>query len=341
MRGKNMKKLFADLSEAKPDEDSMEEPEYTGSSPSLKRILDASAEITMNPETPENEKAFLARQLVQVTLPHSNPGNVPIWKRKNGNLTLSIRSGWNHKKDKPIGYPYGTVPRLLLFWLTTETLRTNSRRLELGNSLAAFMRDIGLDPERGGPRSDACRLRDQMERLFRATISFDYQQDTDQVQCNRWLDMQVAPKGELWWDIHKAEQTTIWGSWIELGEDFHNALISAPVPVDMRALQALKKSPLALDLYAWATWRSFTTAQSGKAQFIPWRGLMQQLGADYTDPDNFRKKVKATIRKVQAVYPGLKIEDADGGFNILPSSTPAVHGKTKRSLQRFPTRTNG
>lgn len=302
----------------------------------LVKLLDAVVEIRENPDTPESEKAFLARQLVQVTLPHSSPGNVPIWKRQNGNLTLSIRPGWNHAKDEPIGYPFGTIPRLLLFWLTTETLRTGSRRLELGDSLAGFMRELGLDPSTGGgPRSDAKRLRDQMERLFRATISFDYRQDTGPIQGSRWLDMQVAPKGELWWDIRQPDQATIWGSWIELGEDFHNALVSAPVPVDMRALQALKRSPLALDLYAWAVWRSYTVAKGGKPQFIPWRGLMQQMGSDYSDPDNFRKKTKAALRKVQAVFPGLKIEDADGGFNILPSSKPAVrHKAAKRNPQK-------
>ena len=26
-------------------------------------------------------------------------------------------------------YPYGTIPRLLLFWMTTEALRTGSRQL--------------------------------------------------------------------------------------------------------------------------------------------------------------------------------------------------------------------
>lgn len=296
----------------------------------LSRLLDAAVEIKMNPETPEDEKAFLARQLVQVTLPHSNPGNIPAWQRHNGNLTLSIRPGWNHKKNESIGYPYGTIPRLLLFWLTTETLRTGSRRLELGDSLADFMRQLGLDPGRGGPRSDARRLRDQMERLFRSVISFDYQENTGPIQGSRWLDMQIAPKGELWWDIRQPHQTTIWGSWIELGEDFHSALVSAPVPVDMRALQALKGSAMALDLYSWAVWRSFAVSQSGKAQFIPWRGLMQQMGADYNDPDNFRKKAKTALRKVIAVYPGLRAEIVDGGINLLPSSRPAVTAKQKK-----------
>jgi hypothetical protein len=38
--------------------------------------------------------ACMARQLVQVTLPHRNPGDVPEWSRTNGNLLLSIRPGW-------------------------------------------------------------------------------------------------------------------------------------------------------------------------------------------------------------------------------------------------------
>jgi hypothetical protein len=36
-----------------------------------------------------------------------------------------------------------------------------------------------------------------------------------------------------------------------LGENFFEAITAAPVPLDMRVLKTLKRSPLALDLYAW------------------------------------------------------------------------------------------
>ena len=98
----------------------------------------------------------------------------------------------------------------------------------------------------------------------------------------------------------------------------------------MRALQALKNSAMALDLYSWAVWRSFTVAQAGKVQFIPWRGLMQQLGSDYSNPDDFRRKAKAALKKVLAVYPGLKVEQVDGGINLLPTSRPAVTRRPKK-----------
>ena len=70
------------------------------------------------------------------------------------------------------------------------------------------MRELGLSPETGrGKRSDAKRLRDQMERLFRSTISFDYQAAGHAA----WLDMQIAPKGELWWDPKQPDQAVLFG----------------------------------------------------------------------------------------------------------------------------------
>lgn len=290
-------------------------------------LIDASVEIIQNPD--EIDIAFMTRQLVQCTLPHTNPGDVPRWLRRNGSLSLVIQPGWDSKGDCSIGYPYGTIPRLLLFWLNTEAVQTRSRRIELGRSLAQFMRHLGLDPSRGGKRSDAFRLKDQMTRLFRARISFDQAVEDDRGSGGRWLDMQVAPKGDIWWDHKKPLQDDLWESWIELGEDFYNAIIASPVPVDVRALRALKKSPLALDLYAWATHRALGAARKGKPQFVPWVLLAQQFGSDYNNHLDFKRKAKEALRKIQKVYPGLKLADVVGGVVILPSSRPAVAFKPK------------
>jgi hypothetical protein len=90
----------------------------------------------------EKDAAYMARQLVQATLPHKNPGQVPLWKRTNGNLTLAIQPGIDVQSGQSYGYPYGTVPRLLLFLMTTETVKTKSRRLELGHTLSEFMTEL-------------------------------------------------------------------------------------------------------------------------------------------------------------------------------------------------------
>lgn len=310
-----------------------------GLSPGLKRILDAAVEIQMEPNAAE--MAFMARALVQATLPHSDPGSVPIWGRTNGRLTLTIKPDWelDAKTGQPrsVGIPYGTIPRLLLFWITTEAVKTKSRRLELGDSLSAFMRELGLQPT-GGRWGSIPRLREQMNRLFRAKISFDIRQEANGEKGQAWMDMQVAPKGELWWSHHQPEQPSLWKSWIELGDSFFEAICAAPVPVDMRALRALKNSPMALDLYAWMNYRTFTLERGGKEQFVPWRGLAQQLGSDYADIKDFRKYAKSAIRKVKAVMPGLNVEYADGGLILHPGKTAIA---PKRGRPRLSTKSSG
>lgn len=284
---------------------------------SHRKLLDAATAIRLSPD--QEEAAFIARQLVQATLPHQNPGDVREWSRTNGNLKLTIRPG-------SAGYPYGTIPRLLLFWVTTEALRTGERRLALGNHLADFMRELGLDPSRGGKRSDAKRLRDQMERLFRAVISFD----ENKGDRKSWIDMQIAPKGMFWWDARQPEQPTLWDSWIQLGEDFYNAITAAPVPVDMRALKALKRSPLALDLYAWTTYTAYQTKKSGQSRFVSWEALHGQMGAEYTDVKEFARYARLALRKVQSVYPELGLDFEKGGVQVLPCNPAVTIRKTRK-----------
>jgi hypothetical protein len=189
--------------------------------------------------------------------------------------------------------------------------------------MAAGDTTVGSTPTGRGKRGDAQRLREQMRRLFAAHISFEQTLERNDRQGQRWLHMHVAPKGELWWDPKQPLQDDLWGSWIELGEDFFTAITASPVPADMRALRALKRSPLALDLYAWASYRAFTVTRKGKAQLIPWVSLMDQLGTDYATHKDFKRNAKNALRKVQAVYPGLELTYAPGGIVIHPS-LPAI-----------------
>jgi hypothetical protein len=294
----------------------------TSISPQKMKLISVAGEIRLDPD--KTESAFMARQLVQATLPHKNPGNVPDWSRKNGDLTLTLRPGWDEKKRKQIGYPYGTIPRLLLFWITTEAIRTKNPRIELGNSLAQFMEELGLDPYQGGKRSDVKRLQDQMKRLFQSTISFN-----QYTKGEAWLNMQVAPKGMLWWDEKQPQQDTLWKNWIQLGEDFFKAITSSPVPIDMRALKALKRSPLALDFYAWASYTAYQTQRTGQSRSLSWEILHEQFGSEYKKVDEFARKAWHALLKVQAVYPELNVERIRGGITVLPSKT-SITIKEKR-----------
>jgi hypothetical protein len=291
------------------------------------KLLDQAAAIWGSAPTPE-ETAYMARQLVQATLPHSDPGDVPLWTRRNGNLTLGIQPGVDFKTGKSYGIPYGSIPRLLVCFITTEATTNKTRRIELGHNMAQFMREIGLDPYTGGgKRSDAARLKEQMTRFFHARLSFLYEQQTATQGVSDQRDMLVAERHVDWWDKSNPHQGALWDSFIELTEPFFQAIIAAPVPLDLRALKALKRSPLALDLYVWLSYEAHRVQRTGKSRFVAWPLLMQQLGTDYTGDKaktNFQQKVAAALRKIKVVYPALKTGRRVGGIEVLPDSLPAI-----------------
>jgi hypothetical protein len=301
------------------------------------KLLETAVAVRQEPPDPE-ELAFMARELVQCTLPHSDPGQVPFWKRQNGNFTLALSSTFDPKTGALVGYPYGSIPRLLLFWLTSEALRTGDRKIQLGSTYNQFIRAVGLSTDTGrGKRGDAKRLQDQTKRLFTTNISFIYaEQRPTGPSPEARLNMNVASRSLIWWDPRKPDQMSFFDNWIELSGEFFQAITAAPVPLDTRALKALKRSPLALDLYAWSTHKALTVARRGRRQFVPWRGLMAQFGADYSDVQNFRRKAEDALKKIQAVFPGLKLQDATGGVVVLPTSRPAIDHKPSKRRQLPP-----
>jgi hypothetical protein len=287
-----------------------------------KKITEASILIAQN-QPSDQDRAFLARYLVQTTLPHCDPGNVPVWSRRNGNLQLIMQQGYE-QDGTLIGHPYGIIPRLLMFWMTTEAIRTKSPRLELGNNLAEFMQEIGLDPRRKGPRSDRVRLEEQMRRLFSARIRFETSLESGGNSATITDYMQVASRVVYWWTPQEPSQAALWQSYVLLDPQFYSSITASPVPVDIRALRAIKRSPLALDLYSLLTYQAYSAAVSDKARFLTWKQLQVALGTSYTDTADLRKAVKAALLKVQTVYPTLAIGERDGGIEVLPNSIPAI-----------------
>ena len=75
------------------------------------------------------DRGFMARLMALCSLPRSNPGNRKEYKRVNGPYTLYMTAIGDNK------LPYGNVPRLLLAWVSTEAVQTQSRVLVHGGLL--------------------------------------------------------------------------------------------------------------------------------------------------------------------------------------------------------------
>ena len=85
-------------------------------------------------------RGFMARLLMLCSLPRTNPGRQLQYKRVNGPYTLIMTAVGQ------TGLPFGNLSRLLLAWVCTEAVRTQSRELFLGPSLSGFMRRLGIAP---------------------------------------------------------------------------------------------------------------------------------------------------------------------------------------------------
>ncbi len=256
----------------------------------------------------------MAKMLVQTTLPHrAQPGKRYI--RSDGDVTLSITDLGG------AGLPYGAYPRLILVWMTTEALRTGERKLELGRSLSAFMGQLGLHCT-GGHWGTIPRFREQMERLFGAAISTRWRGDQGGQSHAGGSNLVLAEEFDLWWTPQKLPQPGFARSSVTLSQRFFEQLVEAPVPLDLRAIKALKRSPLSLDLYAWATRR---VSYLKRPLSISWASFQLSFGADYAETaqgrSRFRGNAIEALARVKVVYPQLKIEIKRDGVLLYPSST--------------------
>ena len=248
----------------------------------------------------------MARAMVQATLPHSKvAGNE--FTRRNGNYSLTILS------PSSIGLPYGSVPRLLLAWVTTEAVKTKSRELELGDSLSGFMRELDLVPT-GGRWGSITRLKEQTKRLFASSITAIYEQG----QGTQIINQAVADRAVFWWHPKDPDQAALWKSTITLTDNFYREIIDRPVPIDMRAIKALKKSPMALDIYTWLTYR---VSYLKRPTAISWASLAMQFGSSYSRQRDFKTAFMSELKKVVTVYGGVQVEALPAGLMVKPSLT--------------------
>lgn len=261
---------------------------------------------------------FLGRTLTQATMPHRKlAGNE--FTRRNGFLQLTILA------PSSVGLPYGSIPRLLLSWMTTEAVRTRSPVLELGPTLSAFMAELGLAC-RGGERGDIARLRNQITRLFCSTVYCLYEDKTRDVG-KKFI---ITDSYNLWWDPKTPDHMPLWKSTVTLGDRFFNEIIDRPIPVDMRVLRVLKRSPMALDIYCWLTYR---LSYLRKPTEIPWAALQMQFGADYGRERDFKAAFLEHLMAVQVLYPEAQVEEGERGL-LLKISKPHV-GQRPPALPRL------
>ena len=81
------------------------------------------------------------------SLPHKRIPDDQVWEKVGHKLTLTVTPGrlpGSDGKTVPVGRPYGAYSRLIILYLSTQAIKTGSRRIELGRSMNAFLERLGL-----------------------------------------------------------------------------------------------------------------------------------------------------------------------------------------------------
>jgi hypothetical protein len=277
-------------------------------------LIEAALEIEKLDAQESGTVGYIPRILVQTNLPYRDP-KVDVYKRVNGAISLTLFS--------PEGVPFGTVPRFVVSWLATQATITQSPVISLGNSQADFLRNLGMRQD----GKDVARLHKQSLRFFNTMMSLKVD-DVSQLATAR-ANIMVSSRSFIAWHPKNKEQRGLWESNLTLTDEFYKECITHPVPVDLRVLNALSSSPMAMDIYTWLTYR---IAICRRPSLVPWNLLQAQFGnADTQLLANFKQNFARALKLVLAIWsPAITVEKE--GITIYPSLPHVPVQKGKKSL---------
>lgn len=283
-----------------------------------------------------NPYTFTSRTLIQATFPHSSKAGDKI-VLVNGNMQVTMFS--------PDGLPYGVYPRLIMCWLTEQAIRRKdlpideARTIALGSSLSQFMREIGMQTASGGKDGNIARLRKQLAALFATFISVKMTGTCDREDMPRSFQQidntMIAESAMLWWDPKRPDQMGLQDSTVTLSEAFFRDLVGSAVPLDTSILRSIRRSPMAIDVYCWLTYR---LSYHRYITVVTWDQLREQFGTGYPDTSrgrlDFKRNIKLAFGKVATAWPGVSAEITGNGI-MLKAGSPSVPKKVQDALKRY------
>src|SRR3954470_16108804 len=180
----------------------------------------------------DGETGFLYSGWAQSGLPHKRLPDDASWQVHTEHMSLVVQPGLRPSVSGnaiPVGVPYGSRARLICIYLQTEALRTQSREVELGKSLHAWLRRMEISI--GGKSMQA--FRDQAERISRCRMTFQIKQGGRVGLLNQnLLDTAMFVEDD-------DAQGRLFLETARLSEVFFEQLKRHPLPIEERAVKEI------------------------------------------------------------------------------------------------------
>ena len=260
--------------------------------------------------------------LCLTSLPHRKLADDAAWERTVGPLTLIIEPGRIKLADGPskmLGVPHGARARLILIYLQTQAVLTNSREVSLGRSMREWMGRMGLSV--GGETASA--LREQARRIATCSMRFSWQtrRGPNDHAATLMTNERIIKSGLFFHDGAASDnrQENLFEDRVLLDSDFFDQLRRHPVPLRDAAIQQLKDSSTALDIYVWLAYRLH---HLDKRTAISWRDLYEQFGTGYKHMYGWKPKFLQSLGEAVAAYPEALVDVEDSHVMLHPSPPP-------------------
>ena len=242
-------------------------------------------------------------------LPHRNP-TVELWRREGHRITLLIESGKN-RQGAPVGLPYGSTARMILLYLQTRALQTDSRIVEIGRSMNVWLHRMGL-PIGGNTYR---QVREQGRRISACHLTFFHDaQGGGELRHNG-----AFVENALQFSDATPEQGELWHETVELNDRFFRAMKQHPVPLLDAALCQLSGKSMALDIYIWLAYRLHKLERQTA---ISWPALYGQFGVGFKALKHFKPEFSKNLKLALAAYPDARVTVPEEGIVLLPSHAP-------------------
>jgi replication initiator protein len=285
--------------------------------PEQRRLVDIAAEV-LGDEAGRIDITYTGFCLTG--LPHKKLPDEQVWEKRGHRVVLMVEPGRVREGRGParqIGVPYGARARMILLYLQTQAVRTNSREVELGRSMRDWLGRMGLSW--GGETGKA--LREQATRIAACTLRFYWEGD----DADGWVKGGFVRSGLRFHDRAGRgddRQAELWEDRVLLDEVFWDALRQHPVPLREAALRELADRSVSLDIYIWLAYRLHTL----KAPIpVRWAALKEQFGVSYgNDVAAFRRDFRKALAPAVAAYPEARVEMEDAGVVLYPSRPPVA-----------------
>jgi hypothetical protein len=269
------------------------------------------------------QRGYSYSGLCLTSLPHRRLPDEQAWERTVGPLTLIIEPGRIKLGDGPskmMGVPHGARARLILIYLQTQAVLTQSREVSLGRSMRGWMGRMGLSV--GGETASA--LREQARRIATCSMRFSWQAEgkaRPRAGNPTMMTNERIIKSGLFFHDGRGDgrQESLFEDRVLLDADFFDQLRRHPVPLQDAAIQQLKDSSAALDVYVWLAYRLH---HLDRRTPIGWRDLYQQFGAGYRHMWAWKPKFIQALGEAVAAYPEAGVDVEDSHVMLHPSPPP-------------------